>query len=275
MRIFEITLFGATFGPTWYGLMYALAFGAAWALLTWRGPFSKKQLDDLIFWGLVGVVLGGRLGYVLIYNLPYFLENPGEILMPWKGGMSFHGGLMGVITVMLVLARKWNMSFWRVADACAWVTPVGILLGRIGNYVNGELLGWKGYTGPLAVVRDGVSYFPTPLLEAGLEGILLFAVTSFAYFRWARSSSSLRGEECLGGIPSKGDVAIHAIPPGRTALLFMAGYAVARFTAEFFRDPDPQVGYLLWGWVTAGMGLSFLMIAIAAALAVWARPKSA
>ena len=255
MRIFEVTIFGATVGPTWYGLMYVLAMASAWGLLAWRGPFSRRQLDDAVFYALLGVVLGGRLGYVLLYNLPHYLAHPAEILMPWLGGMSFHGGLLGVIAVLAWFARREKLGFWKVLDAAAWVTPLGLAFGRIGNYINGELLGWKGYAGPLAVVRDGATYFPTPLLHMALEGFALFALTTWAYFRWAAPG-------------------VATPRPGRVGILFLAGYAVFRFITEFFRDPDPQVGYWLWGWVTQGQVLSVLMLGMAVLLAARALPKN-
>ncbi len=239
MKIFEITLFGATVGPTWYGLMYVLAFAAGWALLAWRGPFSRRQLDDLMFWLFLGVVLGGRLGYVLFYNLPHFLGHPLEILQPWKGGMSFHGGLIGTVAAMALFARREKAAFLRVTDAAAWVAPLGLAFGRVGNYVNGELMGLPGYSGPLAYVgSDGISRFPTPLLEMALEGFALFALTSFAHF-YARKNPAAK--------------------PGMVSAVFLAGYAAFRFAAEFFRTPDAQVGYLAWGWLTMGQILSLAL----------------
>lgn len=134
---------------------------------------SEKNIDILLFYTIIGVIVGGRMGYVLFYNFPYYRDHLLEILMLWRGGMSFHGGAIGVILAWYLAARRMGTSFLTLSDTLVWTVPIGLFLGRIGNYINGELVGWAGYTGWFAQTVRGVSYFPTPLLEASLEGILL------------------------------------------------------------------------------------------------------
>lgn len=147
--------------------MYAVSFLIG--LFFIQKQFSDKESDVLFFATILGVILGGRIGYVLFYNLGYFLSNPPEIFMPWKGGMSFHGGAIGVIIAWYFASRKIHTSFLTVADKLVWIVPVGLFFGRIGNLINGELLGMPGYTGVFARTVNNISYFPTPLLEALLE----------------------------------------------------------------------------------------------------------
>ncbi|NCP77363.1 prolipoprotein diacylglyceryl transferase [bacterium] len=169
MTIFSITLFGIHIAPSWYGLMYALGFFIGYWILKRRKILSDVELESLIFYVFIGVLIGGRLGYVLFYNLPFYLANPLEIIQTWHGGMSFHGGVIGVIIAMILFSQINRKPFLIIADHITSVLPIGLGLGRIGNYLNGELLGFANYTGPLAVIKNGVSYFPSPLLEATLE----------------------------------------------------------------------------------------------------------
>lgn len=154
MTIFEITLFGFTIAPSWYGLMYAFGFLGGYLVLKYRKAYSESIIDDIILAMFIGVLVGGRLGYVVFYDLGYFTENPGEILKPWKGGMSFHGGLIGATIAMYIVSRLRKISFLTLADNIAILIGIGLGLGRIGNYINGELIGYAGYTGPFAMVVD-------------------------------------------------------------------------------------------------------------------------
>jgi len=234
MRIFELDILGITIAPSYYWLMYALSFIVCFFLLKKDKYFSDKQLDSLMIYMFLGVVLGWRLGYVFIYNLPYFLENVGEIFQPWKWGMSFHGGLIWVLIAMYLFARKHKAWFVQIAEQIVWVVPVWLFFWRLGNYVNKELLGLPWYDWLLAVSSGWILYFPTPLLEAMLEGLILFLILVYARKRIAR--------------------------PGILWSLFLLLYGVFRFFVEFFRIPDVQIGYLAFGWFTMGHLLSTIMI---------------
>ncbi len=243
----------------WYGLMYLLGFGGAWWLGRRRAraagsPVRPEQLDDLIFYGALGVILGGRVGYILFYDFSQWLADPLLLLRIWQGGMSFHGGLLGVLAAMLWFGRRHGLGFLRVSDFVAPLVPVGLFFGRIGNFINGEL--WGAPTGlpwgmrvPCAAHLDlcmnklgldgGAALtpplHPNQLYEAGLEGLLLFVVL------W-RYSARPR-------------------PLGAVSGLFLLGYGCVRFLIEFVRMPDSQLGYLAFGWLTMGQLLSLPMLA--------------
>ncbi len=252
MPIFELTLFGITVAPTYYGTAYAIGFLAGYAIVKRRGVVPRSTVDDLLWYVFLGVFLGGRLGYVLFYDLARYLESPLEILMPWKGGMSFHGGVVGVLLGMGAYALRFRQSFLKTADEVVFILPIGIGLGRVANFMNGELFGYAPYSGPFAMVVDGVGHFPSPLLEAVLEGPALFAV--------------------LYALSKRG------LPPGTLGAAFLATYAAFRIFVEFFRLPDPQIGYLAFGFVTMGHVLSSIMLVAGGAL-LWRflrnRPRSA
>ena len=233
MPIFEFDLFGVRVAPTYYGAAYALAFALGYWILGRRKAVPESRLDDLVFWTFLGVFLGGRLGYVLFYDFRHYLAHPAEIVQTWKGGMSFHGGVVGVILAMWGYSRGFREPFLRTADEVTYVLPIGLFLGRLANYVNGELYGYAPYSGPFAMLVDGKAHFPSPLLEAALEGPALFLLLH------AVSRSDKR--------------------PGTVAATFLAGYAAARIFAEFFRLPDAQVGYLV-GRLTMGQLLSLAML---------------
>lgn len=235
MSIFSITFFWIHIAPSWYGLMYALGFIGGYWILKRRKIFSEWELDSLILYIFFGVLLGGRLGYVLFYNLSYYLAHPIEILQTWHGGMSFHGGVIGVIIAMILFAWIHKKTFFSIADSVTSIIPIGLGFGRIGNYINGELLWFSPYTGPLAVVKNGVSYFPSPLLEATLEGVILFGIL---YFLGKKN-----------------------VFPGKVATSFLIWYGIFRFTIEFVRTPDIWLGYLTFG-LTMGQILSIPMIII-------------
>jgi phosphatidylglycerol:prolipoprotein diacylglycerol transferase len=231
----------------WYSLAYIAGILIGWRYLRLLlrqsdPPMSPKQADDLVTWATVGVIVGGRLGYVLFYD-PAMLLNPVDILRLWDGGMSFHGGALGVSLALILFARAHCLQWLRVHDYAACDVPIGLFFGRIANFVNGELWG-KPSTLQWAIVfpssRDGLARHPSQLYEAGLEGMLLFALLTWLFWR-----TSLR----------------HS--PGRLVGAFLAGYGVARFTAEFFREPDTQlVHFAATTGLHMGQWLTLPMIAI-------------
>jgi len=209
----------------WYGLMYLLAFIAFYALGRLRilgrpdSGWTLEQLDDLLFWGILGVVLGGRLGQVLFYEPGYYFANPAEILAVWKGGMSFHGGFLGVLVAMAWWGRKHGKSFFTVTDFIAPLVPLGLAAGRIGNFINGELWGRVAEASlPWAMVFpqvDAQPRHPSQLYQAGLEGLFLFLIL------WLYSSRPR--------------------PTGALSGAFLIGYGAFRFIAEYFREPDTGI----------------------------------
>lgn len=235
-----------TLGPIsvhWYGIMYLLGFAGAWWLARWRLAhyhltWTPQQLDDLIFYAAIGVILGGRLGYMVFYGTAHLLHNPLSLFKLWEGGMSFHGGLVGVILAMAVFARTLHRPFLEVTDFIAPLVPFGLALGRIGNFINGEL--WGRVTDvPWAMVfplADGMPRHPSQLYELGLEGILLFTV-----LWWYASKPRAQG---------------------RVSGLFLIIYSISRFLVEGLREPDPQLGYLAFDWLTMGQVLSLPMLII-------------
>jgi phosphatidylglycerol:prolipoprotein diacylglycerol transferase len=233
----------------WYALAYVVGLLAGWGLARalarrddlWgaRPRPTPDSLDDLLVYAALGVVFGGRLGYVLFYNLPFFVENPGEIVQVWKGGMSFHGGLAGAMLGVWLFARKHALPVLSVADLASAVAPVGLFLGRIANFIKPELWG-RPSDAPWAFVFPGAGDMPrhpSQLYEAALEGAALFVIVQIAI----RAGAFKR--------------------PGFVTGLFAAGYAVARIVSEFFREPDPQLGFL-FGGATMGMLLSLPLLAI-------------
>jgi phosphatidylglycerol:prolipoprotein diacylglycerol transferase len=238
------------FGVRWYALAYIAAFVLGFFMLRGllKSALNKKQYDDLFTALILGVIIGGRLGYVLFYNLPYFLVNPLEIFAVWHGGMSFHGGLIGVLCATFLFARKNKLSGWKITDALAVVAPIGLFFGRIANFVNMEVMG-RATDMPWGVVFSGTNDLtprhPSPLYEAGLEGILLFLIM-FGLWRW----TDLRGR---AGMLS-----------GAFAIL----YAIFRIFVEQFRAPDIQLGFLAGNWLTMGMLLSGIMFIIGAILII-------
>ncbi|MFT6625125.1 MAG: phosphatidylglycerol:prolipoprotein diacylglycerol transferase, partial [Cycloclasticus sp.] len=213
----------------WYGLMYLVGFAGAWFLGRIRSRkigWSDVQIDDLIFYSAMGVVIGGRVGYVLFYNFPEFINNPIILFKIWQGGMSFHGGLMGVLVAMSLFGRKYNHSFFSVTDFIAPLVPVGLGAGRIGNFINGELWGkpTESVFGMLVPGLGALPRHPSQLYEAALEGFALFMILWF-YSNKPRPTMAVSG-------------------------LFLIGYGVFRFSVEFVRLPDVQLGYLAFGWLT-------------------------
>lgn len=230
----------------WYALAYIAGIWCAYwyiGLLNRRLSvplLSPKQLEDMVMWAIVGIVLGGRLGYVTIYKPEYYLANPSEIIAIWKGGMSFHGGLMGVIVSFFWFARKQKIPFLPMMDLVAAAAPIGLCFGRIANFINGELVGRPADV-PWAMIFphiDTVPRHPSQLYQAGMEGVLLFVVLALLV-RYGKSLAV----------------------SGRTAGVFLAGYAIARAVGEHFRQPDAQIGFLAGG-VTMGQILCLPMLLI-------------
>jgi phosphatidylglycerol---prolipoprotein diacylglyceryl transferase len=222
----------------WYGLMYVAGFIAAWMLASKRANnawsvIKSNQVDDLIFYAMIGVIVGGRLGYCIIYGWEIWLRDPFYVFKITQGGMSFHGGLVGVMTALWLFGRKIGNGLWQMTDFAAPLTPIGLGTGRIGNFINGELWG-KETTVPWSFNINGVSVHPSQLYEALLEGLLLFIIL------WVFSSRR-RPTMALSG-------------------MFLALYGVFRFYIEFYRVPDVNKGYILFGWVTQGQILSAPMI---------------
>lgn len=222
----------------WYGLMYLLGFLAAWWLARRRAArpsstWTPAEVDDLIFFCAVGVILGGRLGWMLIYGTERILTDPFGILRIWEGGMSFHGGLVGVLVALSLFAKRRNRAVADVFDFTAPLPAIGFGAGRIGNFINGELWG-KPTDVPWAVIVDGVALHPSQLYEALLEGLVLFVIL---WWFTARPRPRLA-------------------PSG----LFLVCYGVFRFAVEFVRVPDENRGYLFLDWVTMGQVLSLPMI---------------
>ncbi len=241
------------FAIRWYALAYIAGILLAWRYcrrLAARPPeqISAQALDDFLFWATIGIIIGGRLGYVLFYRPGYYLEHPLEIVFIWRGGMSYHGGMLGVMAAVLLYARSQRIPFTVLADIVAAAAPIGLFLGRIANFVNGELFGrptdvpWA-----MAFPNGGpVARHPSQLYEAGLEGLALFIVL-YVLVRMG----ALRTGGVLTGA-------------------FLAGYAIARIIAEMFREPDVGIGFLAGG-VTMGQFLSMPMLLVGIGFIVWAR----
>jgi phosphatidylglycerol:prolipoprotein diacylglycerol transferase len=222
----------------WYGIMYLVGFAAAWWLGRVRAgrpnsTWKPEEVDDLIFFGMLGVILGGRVGYVLFYGLGFWADDPFYPLKIWSGGMSFHGGMLGVLVAFAIYALRHQRRVWDVFDFTAPLPGIGLLAGRLGNFINGELWG-KATSLPWGMRVDGRVVHPSQLYEAFLEGVVLFSVlwwfTSTPRPRYAASG------------------------------LFLVIYGTARVLVEFVRIPDAQIGYLAGGWLTMGMVLSTPMV---------------
>ncbi|HMM08186.1 MAG TPA: prolipoprotein diacylglyceryl transferase [Paracoccus solventivorans] len=275
--VFAITIAGREFALRWYALAYLAGLLIGWRIIValmrrprlWGGaaPMRPEQVEELLTWVVVGVILGGRLGFVLFYEPGYYLSHPAEIIKVWQGGMSFHGGFLGVVLAAWAWARRHGIAALRLADALAVAAPVGLLLGRLANFINAELWG-RPTDAPWGVIFPGeaaqdcpgivgaCARHPSQLYEAGLEGLLLGLVLLVLVRR--------------GGLAR----------PGLALGVFLAGYGLARFVVEFFRQadarfitPDNPLGHVLggpvWG-VTMGQLLSLPMVAVGAGFILWA-----
>ncbi|EIC21372.1 prolipoprotein diacylglyceryl transferase [Thiorhodovibrio frisius] len=255
----------------WYGLMYLVGFALAWMLGRWRvahshygsrldSPWSAEMVDDLIFYGVIGTIAGGRLGYMLFYGQAQILDNPLNLLKVWQGGMSFHGGLIGVLLAIWLFARKYQLRFFEVGDFLAPLVPLGLLAGRVGNFINGELWGhathvpWgmrlpcmrfpESCQGLPSGTLWSLPLHPSQLYEAMLEGLVLFVVL-WLFSRRPRPTMAVSG-------------------------LFLLLYGLFRFAVEWVRQPDAHIGYLAFNWLTMGQLLSLPMLLAGAGLLVWA-----
>ncbi len=276
-EIFAIDLFGFNFALRWYSLAYIGGLIIGWRVIVrlmknaslWKdaAPMSPGKAEDLLTWLIIGVVLGGRLGFVLFYQPAYFLSNPGDILKVWQGGMSFHGGFAGVIVATILYSWRQKLPLWSVADAIAVAAPIGLFFGRIANFIMPELWG-RPTTVPWGVEFPGVSCpdtwllactrHPSQLYEAGLEGILLGLIILLLVTRYR---------------------ALHF--PGMITGVFALGYGLARMFVELFRQADAQFvsldnpfGYVITlgnAGLTQGQILSLPMVFIGIALIFWSR----
>lgn len=283
----QFTLFGFTLALRWYALAYIVGILLGWWLAArvarrdalWGGtaPVTPKQLEDFVTWAILGIILGGRLGYVIFYQPGYFLSNPADIVRVWDGGMSFHGGFLGVVVAIIVFARRNAIPVLSLADIVALVAPIGLLLGRVANFVNGELWGrptdapWgvafpgtRAQTCPDVPSGEACLRHPSQLYEAALEGLVLFAVLLIAVW----SFRALRR-------------------PGLVAGLFFIGYGTARTFVEFFRQGDAQYvgpdnpfgqvirfGDSAWAGLSMGQLLSLPMIAVGIGFVLWSRRRA-
>jgi len=242
------------FAIRWYALAYIFGIIGSCAYITWlnkKPPVSKglKPFDDFLMWAVLGIILGGRIGYVLFYNFGYYISQPADILKVWQGGMSFHGGMLGVIVAVYLFAKKNNYSFLALVDMGSCAAPMGLFLGRLANFVNGELYG-RVTDSPIGMIFPNGGPFPrhpSQLYEAFLEGIVLFLLL-LALVKFTKVKEK----------------------PGFLSGAFLVGYGVARSSAEFFREPDDYVGF-----VTIGQFLSLPMIALGIYLMVRRNAKPA
>jgi phosphatidylglycerol:prolipoprotein diacylglycerol transferase len=235
----------------WYGLMYVVGFVTCWCALAWRARnvargYTLDQISDMLFYAALGIILGGRVGYMLFYAWSDLVANPLLLFQVWKGGMSFHGGLLGVIIALSIYAHKIGKNLVDLTDFAAPVVPLGLGAGRIGNFINGEL--WGKVTdvpwGMIFPTGGPLPRHPSQLYEFFLEGVVMFTVLWFY-------SAKPRPRWAVSG-------------------LFLVLYGLFRFCIEFVREPDMQIGYLAWGWVTEGQILSFPMLIAGLMMMTWA-----
>ena len=248
-----------SFGPVairWYALAYVLGLVIGWRYIRYLAKgtvpgLNKRAADDFLVWCTLGVIIGGRLGYVIFYQPGYFIENPGQIPVVWQGGMSFHGGMLGVIGAILLFARLRKLNLLSVADVAACAVPIGLFFGRVANFVNGELYGRASDVSWAMVFPGGgpAPRHPSQLYEAVLEGLVLFAVLAWLAF----GTRSLERTGLLGGA-------------------FFVGYGIARIIVEMFREPDAHLGFLAAG-ATMGQLLSLPLVLVGAWL-IYRAPRA-
>lgn len=232
----------------WYGLMYIIGFLSAYFIIKAQARrrglnLSTDTVSDIVFFIALGVVLGGRCGYILFYNLSWYLAHPLKVFAVWEGGMSFHGGLIGATIAAVIVFRKNGLDFWEMADIVALTIPIGLGLGRVGNFINGELFGRVTTSSLGMIFPEGgpLPRHPSQLYEALLEGVVLFVIL------WG--------------------VSLRKTPKGTVLWSFIAGYGLFRFLVEFFREPDQQLGFL-WGGATMGQILSLPMLVLGGAMII-------
>ena len=240
----------------WYALAYIAGLVLGWRYMIWlagqTGSLIKpKDADDFLVWAVLGVIVGGRLGYVLFYKPAYYLANPGEILQTWQGGMSFHGGFLGVLIATFLFCRMRKIRFWAFIDLAAVVTPIGLFFGRLANFINSELWGRTTDVAWGVVFPNGGPYprHPSQLYEAALEGLVLLVILHLV---WQRKS--LRSA------------------PGVISGVFLIGYGMSRIIVEFFRQPDAHLGFLAGG-ATMGQVLSIPMVLAGLGLVAYAQKR--
>ncbi|MBI4040915.1 MAG: prolipoprotein diacylglyceryl transferase [Deltaproteobacteria bacterium] len=236
----------------WYGLMYVVGFVAGFFVLRKLSrekilSLNEEQIDTMLFYIFVGLFLGARIFFVFVYNWPYYSDHPAEIIAFWRGGLSFHGGLLGFVIAFILLSRKFDVPFWNIADAACVAAPIGIAAVRIGNFMNGELYGrfTDGTWGVIFPEGGPMPRHPSQLYEAFFEGICLFVILF-----------SLRGK----------------LSQARLSALFLICYGIFRFGLEFFRQPDIQLGFVLLEFFSMGQVLCFLMIVSGCILWFYHRP---
>lgn len=256
----EIDPVAIALGPLkihWYGLTYLAGLAFAWWLAVRRtrqpwSPVNRQQVDDIIFFAALGVVLGGRFGYAIFYGGEKLLADPSWLLRVWQGGMSFHGGFLGVLLAMFLYSRRQGIGFGQIMDFVAPLVPVGLGLGRLGNFIGQELWG-RAADVPWAMVfpRDPLQLarHPSQLYQFALEGMALFAIMLW-FSRRQRPTWAVAG-------------------------VFSLGYGCMRFIAEFFREPDQHIGFQALGWMTRGQMLSLPMVVLGIVLIVWAYQREA
>ncbi|NRB38174.1 MAG: prolipoprotein diacylglyceryl transferase [Pseudomonadales bacterium] len=236
----------------WYGVMYLCAFMFAYWILKFKAkkglaPFQAEQVDDIIFYGAMGVILGGRFGYVFFYGFENFLNNPASIIRVWEGGMSFHGGFIGVVIALALYCKKYKIQIGAMFDMLALAVPMGLFFGRMGNFIGQELWG-RPTDGPWGMVfpkdASGLPRHASQLYEAVLEGLVLFLII----YWFARKPR----------------------PQWATGALFIIGYGFFRFLVEFVRQPDSHIGFDLFDWMSRGQILSLPMILIGVIVMAWA-----
>jgi len=257
LAIGPLPVIGKTLSIHWYGIMYLLAFFSFWKLAEWRARkdqwrgWQASEVSDYLFYAILGVVLGGRIGYMLFYATAELISHPLSIIRIWDGGMSFHGGLLGVLLVMFLYGRKTGRGFWNIADFSAPMVPLGLMFGRFGNFIGGELWGRKtdaawgmifpnSINSPLSTdalhelyltgALNAEARHPSQLYQAMLEGLALFLILWF-YSRKPRPAAAVSGA-------------------------FLLGYGIFRFSVEFFRQPDAQLQFIAFDWLTMGQVLS-------------------
>ncbi len=246
------------FALRWYSLAYIGGILGGWWLLgrmldSWGPPMTRAHADAFITWATVGIILGGRIGYVLFYDFARFAAHPLDILKLWEGGMSFHGGVIGSLIAIILFARANGLNWLRIADYVACVEPIGQFLGRCANFVNGELWGRvTGHDWGMIFPDAGpLPRYPSQLFEAAGEGVLLFAIMMWLFWRTRAR-----------------------VHPGLLTGAAAAAFGAIRFGIEFFREPDAQVGYLALG-LTMGQWLCLPMIVVGLALVLWSRQRTA